>query len=403
MKRILMTILVFFFFLSGTAWAEGDKGDEEIDELKEQVEESNGKKEALQKELEGVQHTIHGTEEALAAIQAKLQETEQTIAKLTGELEKKTNEIKRKQNDITITQAKLESKRKAVGDSIAYRDQLGDLGFLEFVIQSFNAKNLSEILAAREFLTTIREENQQLFKQFKEQEAVLRKQKATLDKQKKDLAEKKKEVDHYKAVQTSQLEEQDQILSRLKGKEEELLHHIKEEEAAQAALNESIQSIIKKREEEKAAQGVKPPLPSQGGGLANPMAPGSYTFTSGFGYRTHPVFGDRRLHTGVDFAAPVGTPIYSSGSGYVLFSGPAKGYGNWIVIEHDNGYYTIYGHMYDNGMHVSPGERVEKGQHIADVGNAGTSTGAHLHMCVATGYNITTGSFDYIDPMTVLQ
>ncbi|GHA37726.1 peptidase M24 [Devosia pacifica] len=100
---------------------------------------------------------------------------------------------------------------------------------------------------------------------------------------------------------------------------------------------------------------------------------------SRFGYRVHPIFKSRRLHTGTDLAAPSGTPIYSAGDGVVAFAGRQSGYGNKVEIEHVNGYETGYAHMRGFAEGMRPGVRVRQGQLIGYVGSTGYSTGPHLH------------------------
>lgn len=101
----------------------------------------------------------------------------------------------------------------------------------------------------------------------------------------------------------------------------------------------------------------------------------SAKMSSGFGYRY--LFGATRMHEGMDFAAPIGTPIYATGDGIVTYSGPGTGYGRYVEIDHGNGLVTRYGHTSRNFVNV--GDRVYANQHIADVGNEGRSTGPHLH------------------------
>lgn len=93
--------------------------------------------------------------------------------------------------------------------------------------------------------------------------------------------------------------------------------------------------------------------------------------TSGFG----PRWG--RVHQGIDIANTYGTPIYAAMDGTVVEAGPATGFGNWVVIRHDGGEVTVYGHMRD--YNVAAGQRVKAGQQIAAIGNEGESTGPHLH------------------------
>lgn len=101
--------------------------------------------------------------------------------------------------------------------------------------------------------------------------------------------------------------------------------------------------------------------------------------SSGFGMRTHPVMGYSRMHKGIDFAAPTGTPIYASGDGVVVERGWKNGYGNYVRIRHNNTTSTAYAHMSRFNSEVVRGTRVRQGQVIGYVGSTGRSTGPHLH------------------------
>jgi murein DD-endopeptidase MepM/ murein hydrolase activator NlpD len=126
--------------------------------------------------------------------------------------------------------------------------------------------------------------------------------------------------------------------------------------------------------------------------VRKPLADG--IMRSGFGMRKHPVLGYVRAHTGVDWAAPNGTPIYASGNGTVEEVGPKNGYGKYIRIRHANGYETAYGHMSAYARNIAPGTRVHQGQVIGYVGSTGLATGPHLH------YEIIINS-RFVDPMKV--
>jgi murein DD-endopeptidase MepM/ murein hydrolase activator NlpD len=111
--------------------------------------------------------------------------------------------------------------------------------------------------------------------------------------------------------------------------------------------------------------------------LRNPVPNGR--FTSGFGMRRHPVLGYSRMHTGVDWAAPRGTPIIASGNGVVNRAAWAGGYGRQVIIRHTNGYETSYSHLHAIADGVSQGARIRQGQVIGYVGATGLATGNHLH------------------------
>jgi len=100
---------------------------------------------------------------------------------------------------------------------------------------------------------------------------------------------------------------------------------------------------------------------------------------SPFGYRRHPILGYVRLHPGVDWAAPRGTPIMAAGNGTVEKAGWSSGYGNFTLIRHTNGYETAYGHQSSIARGIRPGVKVRQGQVIGYVGSTGLSTGPHLH------------------------
>lgn len=105
---------------------------------------------------------------------------------------------------------------------------------------------------------------------------------------------------------------------------------------------------------------------------------------SGFGYRLHPIYKTYKMHTGIDFTAPTGTPIYSTGNGRVaLVELGHRGYGNHVVVNHGFGYQSLYAHM--SRVKVRPGQTIRRGQLIGYVGNTGLSAAPHLHYEVIRG------------------
>ena len=101
--------------------------------------------------------------------------------------------------------------------------------------------------------------------------------------------------------------------------------------------------------------------------------------SSGFGMRFHPVLGYTRMHKGIDFAVPTGTPVMAAGSGTIKQAGWSNGYGNFVLLDHGNTYSTAYGHLSRFARGIHPGSRVRQGQVIAYSGATGLATGPHLH------------------------
>jgi murein DD-endopeptidase MepM/ murein hydrolase activator NlpD len=124
--------------------------------------------------------------------------------------------------------------------------------------------------------------------------------------------------------------------------------------------------------------------PVQGGGR----------LSSRFGMRVHPIFKSRRMHAGIDLAAPKGTPIYASGDGIVEKAQRVSGYGLYVELQHVNNYETGYGHMSRIAEGIKPGVRVRQGQIIGYVGSTGNSTGNHLHFEIKINGRV-------VDPLSV--
>jgi murein DD-endopeptidase MepM/ murein hydrolase activator NlpD len=115
---------------------------------------------------------------------------------------------------------------------------------------------------------------------------------------------------------------------------------------------------------------------------------------SGFGMRKHPLLGYVKMHTGVDWAAANGTPIYAAGNGAIEKAGWESGYGKYVRLRHNNGYETAYGHMSAFARGIQPGAKVRQGQLIGYVGSTGLSTGPHLHYEIIVNGRL-------VDPMRI--
>jgi murein DD-endopeptidase MepM/ murein hydrolase activator NlpD len=166
-----------------------------------------------------------------------------------------------------------------------------------------------------------------------------------------------------------------------------------EQQAHQATLMAQLATLVENRRvtEEQYQEGVEaggtagsdlPPGAISSKGWARPAA--GY-ISSGFGYRTHPIYNVVRLHAGTDLAGGCGVPIYAARGGQVVYAGWNGGYGNFILINHGDGISTGYAHIATGKTFVRYGEQVSTGTHIANVGSTGGSTGCHLHFEVRDG------------------
>jgi murein DD-endopeptidase MepM/ murein hydrolase activator NlpD len=155
---------------------------------------------------------------------------------------------------------------------------------------------------------------------------------------------------------------------------------LKEYQAAQAA-SKALAERLRKLARARALAAARAPHSIARRSNARVLWPTDGHFTSSFGWRTHPIFGDRRFHAGIDIGAPYGTSVWSADDGTVVYAGYASGYGTLVLISHGTvggkDITTGYAHM--SALLVSEGQHVSRGQQVGRVGNEGNSTGPHLH------------------------
>lgn len=174
---------------------------------------------------------------------------------------------------------------------------------------------------------------------------------------------------------------------------EKLIKEYDEDIKAQDAVIKQIEAQIKKQKEAANAGAGNVTLTYDGGKFIHPC-PGYTRISSEFGWRLHPTLKVNKYHNGVDLAAPYATPIYAAYKGTVAGAGYNSSMGNYVMIDHGGGLFTIY--MHASKLLVSTGQTVTAGQNIALVGSTGRSTGNHLHFGVRLN-----GS--YVDPMSYIS
>jgi murein DD-endopeptidase MepM/ murein hydrolase activator NlpD len=235
----------------------------------------------------------------------------------------------------------------------------------------------SELISEIEIL---REETETRRELVEKEEARIAKAKLALERDKDEVAA----LHHQQSILLAAREEAVHA-------KEKLLAQVEDKKSAYEAVQEQLARDEAQITSLLAGNSSSGPLPVGGGQLAWPAAG---PVTSPYGYRTHPIFGDTRLHTGLDIGAPYGAPVVASGSGTVVYAGVMSGYGNVIAIDHGNGLATTYNHL--SAFYVGNGQHVARGTQIGAVGCTGYCTGPHLHFEVRVN-----GS--PVDPMPYLQ
>lgn len=221
----------------------------------------------------------------------------------------------------------------------------------------------------------------------------------------------KEEKEQYRQNQIQEVELHEELyLAKSKAREKEAQLKAMEEEKGQELLNVIYQeqrqialrdaSVVEAEETEREIREIsqrKAEELRRREVFESPMGPVIWPTTgrvvSGFGMRRHPIFGTNRMHTGIDIDAPAGTPVVSVAEGYVIYAGWLGGYGNTVMVQHDNQHSTLYAHL--RSYIVNEDQKVEQREVIGYVGSTGWSTGPHLHFEVRVNN-------DPVNPMNFL-
>lgn len=335
----------------------------------------------LQEKLEQATKDKKAAQAAEKAARGKMEEAMAQITKLDDEAEviraelntidaviNETNEkITQKEQEIADYEQQISDKDAEFCERLRAMDETNTVGYIDLLM---NSKSLSDFVARIETVREITEFEQGIIDV---------------------MVALKNGVEASKAELVLYRDEQQEARSLVQGKQNALDAKIAEKTAYMQALQKD---VAKYEQLEKAAAAQEESLKrsiaassSKGnasngrivysGGVFCWPAP-SYTYVSSeFGYRIHPVYGTKKYHSGMDLAAPGGSPILAAANGTVRFAGWNGGYGYCIILDHGGGIQTLYGHS--SKLLVSAGQTVTRGQKIALVGTTGTSTGNHLH------------------------
>jgi murein DD-endopeptidase MepM/ murein hydrolase activator NlpD len=284
------------------------------------------------------------------------------------------------QAEIERTQLELDTQKALLAARVESSYKQGSWFYLDVLLGS---SDFRELITRTELVTRVIESNNNVAADLGRTKESLDKSKAKLDRSLQTASLKKKEAEAVES-QLRGLRAQRQSAANssaaVQKQKADLMASSRKNAARLRALAE---------EEEAESRRLAAELAGSGSGrFAGTMSwpvPGYTRVTSPFGWRTHPIFGDRRFHTGIDIGRKAdgtsinGAKIVAAGSGTVISAGYRGGYGNTVIVDHGDGVTTLYAHIKSGGINVSSGQSVARGQHIAAVGSTGNSTAPHLH------------------------
>lgn len=394
MKKFLILLAAMIFMMNSPVFAD----DEEIQQLEEEkagyeeaAERARAAAELIQGKIDSVSELKRELDEdaAVATVdyeekQAALDETlyridenEAKLAEVTAELNAKHGVLENRVRDIYIN------------GQISYLDVLfGAQDFADLLTRMDLLKRVvirdSELVAdVLAYQNEIKEVGKQLEADKRIQEELATKAQQAMEVKLEKVAKQQALIDlmqNDKDVYDRQYDEMmasSAEVTRLINEKQEEMRRAAEEARRQAEMEARRQSGNVEYVPEENGGYV---MQNYGGGMIWPV---SGPITSEFGWRTHPIFGNARFHSGLDIGADYGVPIHAAASGVVIESGWIGGYGNTIMIDHGGGIVTLYGH--NESLAVGVGQQVNQGDVIAYCGSTGNSTGPHCHFEVRLG------------------
>jgi len=301
----------------------------------------------------------------LSATQRRLEDTQQKVIRNKLDLMNAEENLRVITRRLDRTQRQLERRGKLLAGRLVQIYKGEDIGYLDVLLGS---RDMRTFLSRGYYVKKIVQSDVKLIDEIKAmQEQVERDKKAQAA-----------EVGRVSRLQADLIQQRDSIQDLAGQKQAELdaiEHNLELYERVLADLEAQSQAIAAAIQRyQSTPRGRKRYAQAFTGALGLPV---SGRITSRFGYRVHPINGAHSLHTGVDIACPVGTPVHASAAGEVILAGWMGAYGNAVVIDHGGGVSTLYGH--NSSLLVGVGDQVEKGQVIARSGSTGYSTGPHVH------------------------
>ncbi len=335
MKKIVSTLMIFAMTLtSGVVYADNTK-----DNLDDKLQKNRREQVRLDEEIK--------------AFNTKIEEAEKDIENKNNEIEKLNIEVDSLLTQIENLENDIERNEELLGERLKIVNSNYSMGYINVILSS---NSISDFFNNIYVVKQVVEQDKELLKELDNNKEVIEEKKV-------EIESKKKEQENLKTVLENNMDE----LNKDKEELQSLRNKLEKEEND---LEDEISKLT--------GQSV---IPEENLGVLTGdgswPVPGYNRVSSPYGYRTHPIFNTTKMHTGIDIPAPTGTPIVSIDNGKVIFSGVQRGYGNTVMIQHDDGKVSLYAHNSVNN--VSVGQRVVKGQIIAKIGSTGYSTGPHIH------------------------
>lgn len=355
--KALNLALSLLISLSVTGTALADDLEDQLADLQRQAEEQQAKTNEASAKVENVSERLRQIQEELRVATAEYKDVKGQLDSVEDKISDNTELLEKTEADLKVKNKKLQQRVRDIyiNGQISYVDVL------------FGAKDFADLMTRMDVLKRIIKHDYDLIMKVKEEKATVENTRAQLEKDKAEAEVLVADAQAKKAKVEDKESEQQVLLDQAiydRDTSERMYEEI-------MAASQEVANMIRRSQMSSAGYSG---APAGAGGMIWPI---SGPITSEFGWRTHPIFGTARFHSGLDIGGDYGMPIYAAAGGTVIYAGWISGYGNAVIIDHGGGVTTLYGH--NDSLNVSEGENVAQGQVIAMCGSTGNSTGPHCH------------------------
>ena len=347
----------------------------EVDALKAQRDAISAQRYQKQAVIDDLEAQKAGVVETKQAMDERNVYTLQQIQLNSDEIALYDDMIAEKAEELTEAQRLEEEQLERYRVRVRAMEENGELNYLSLILKT---NNLGELLTTIDDIGEIMESDKALEEAYIAARENTQQVKSDYEEFRADLSAKQNVLRAEQKELEQEIEEAQELIRAI---EEDVANHQAEVDqilAAENAANAVVDQLVAELEAQRKAA-IEAGQGSQAQGTGSFLWPvASYVYVSSrFGLRVHPITGVQKSHTGIDIASNSGTTVYASDGGSVTLAGWNGGYGNCIMLDHGNGYITLYGHL--SSISVSVGQTVSKGDSIGAVGSTGNSTGPHLH------------------------
>jgi len=389
---LLAAVMIFGIIASALpTYASAEKSSaqikQEINQMKEQLKKNQSEVAKLEAQVDANMDKMEDIVANKNVIDQQIFLYHEQVQNLAKQITAYSDLIADKQAELDEATARWKELSDKYKERIRAMEEDGKLSYWSVL---FKANSFSDFLDRLSMIDEIAAADQRRLKELNEAAKVVEDAKIGLESEKVSLETSKNELEAASQKLEESRAEADKLLKQLIATGEEyqkLLDEAEKKESETASKVDQLEYAYDEAKEREYREWLASQPPVQSGGSANTvdgltwLLPINYTrFSSPFGYRIHPIYGDWRFHYGVDLSAPQGTPIYASRSGQVTYATYDSSSGYYVSINHLDGFTTKYLHM--THYIVSPGQYVAAGQVIGYCGSTGASTGPHLHFSV---------------------